>query len=96
MAAKIKKGTRWDMRVPSELDNRVKALAQQIGKSRNRLIEDLAWKAVLDSKAFFECCPECEVPMFSKEELNIGNGIADMECANGHQVKYDFGTNKFT
>ena len=91
----MKKGTRWDMRVPAELDDRIKELARQVGKSRNKLVEDLAWKAVLSPEEFFQMCPVCRVPMFDIEEMNIGEGIAEMKCCNGHQVKYDFSENKF-
>lgn len=87
---KQKKTARIDMRVVPELNDRAKELAAQVSKSRNLLIEDLIWTAVLSPDRFFVVCPTCKVPIFDKERIPIIEGQSKVECSNGHTYIYDF------
>lgn len=92
--SKPKKTARIDMRVVPELDERAKDLAEQLGISRNELIENAIWDYVLD-KNKFAICPTCKNPMFDIERTPIAEGISEVECYNGHKHYFDFEEEKF-
>jgi len=74
-----KKSERWDLRVQPTLDSAVKKLANQLGKSRNRLIELVLWKATDRPQDFFVCCPECNEPQFDIWEIVGVEGVQKFE-----------------
>lgn len=82
------------MRVVPELDDRAKALAEQLGISRNELIENAVWDYVLGREKF-AFCPTCGNVVFDIQRIPVGEGISEVECSQGHKHYFDFEEEKF-
>jgi len=90
-----KKTKRWDLRVTPHLDEEATRLAEQVGKSRNQLIESLVATATLWPELFFVCCPKCKEPMFDVREVAIAEGEQELTCSKGHSHLYSFEKEEF-
>jgi len=95
MSEKIKKTARLDLRVATQLKERIEDTAKNMSMSRNLLIEHILWKVILSPKEYFICCPECGIPMFDVERIPISEGSQDFTCQNGHTNHFDFETEQF-
>lgn len=89
-----RKTERWDLRVTPSLNEDVNRLADQLNKSRNKLIEHIMLKATTHPELFFVCCPECKEPQFDVWEIAMIEGVQKFHCSNNHSFVYDFDEEK--